>query len=56
MVISPESYYEMNQKGRSAEQNMSAIRGLKREIGRLRNTIEHPDVGPEPVMRPSGST
>ena len=56
MMISPESYYEMNLKGKTAEQIMSIIRGLKQEIGHLKNTMEHPDYGSEPVMRPSEAT
>ena len=40
MMISPESYYEMNLKGKTAEQIMSAIRGLKNEIGHLKNVME----------------
>ena len=53
MMISPEAYYEFNLKGKSAEQIMSAIRGLKQEIGHLKNTMEHPDYGHEPIMHPS---
>lgn len=45
MMISPESYYEMNLKGKTAEQIMSAIRGLKNEIGHLKNVMEHPNYG-----------
>ena len=56
MMISPEAYYEINLKGKSAEQIMSAIRGLKQEIGRLKNIMEHPDYGTEPVMCPSEAT
>ena len=56
MMISPESYYEMNLKGKAAEQIMSAIRGLKNEIGHLKNVMEHPDYGSEPIMCPSEST
>ena len=47
MMISPETYYEMNLKGKTAEQIMSAIRGLKNEIGHLKNLMEHPDYGTE---------
>ena len=32
MMISPETYYEMNLKGKTAEQIMSAIRGLKNDL------------------------
>ena len=56
MMISPESYYEMNLKGKTAEQIMSAIRGLKNEIGHLKNVMEHPDYGTEAIMCPSEST
>ena len=56
MMISPESYYEMNLKGKTAEQIMSAIRGLKNEIGHLKNVMEHPDYGSEPIMCPIEST
>ena len=56
MMISPESYYEMNLKGKNAEQIMSAIRGLKNEIGHLKNVMEHPDYGSELIACPSEST
>jgi hypothetical protein len=46
----------MNLKGKPADRIMSTIRGLKQEIGRLKNTMEHPDYGSEPVMRPSEAT
>lgn len=56
MMISPETYYEMNLKGKSAEQIMTAIRGLKQEIGRLKNTMEHPEYGTEVIICPSEAT
>lgn len=56
MMISPETYYEMNLKGKTADQIKCAIRGLKNEIGHLKNVIEHPDYGSEPIMCPSEST
>ena len=43
MMISPETFYEMNLKGKKADQIMTVIRGLKQEIGRLKNVVEHPD-------------
>ena len=43
MMICPETYYEEYLKGKNAEQIMTAIRGLKQEIGRLKNIAEHPD-------------
>ena len=38
-MISPESYYETYLKGKTKEQIMTAIRGLKQEIGHLKNTM-----------------
>ena len=43
MMICPETYYEEYLKGKNAEQIMTAIRGLKQEMGRLKNIAEHPD-------------
>lgn len=51
MMICPETFYEMNLKGKTAEQIMTTIRGLKQEIGRLKNTVEHPEY--ECTMHPS---
>ncbi|MFR2890294.1 hypothetical protein [Clostridium butyricum] len=56
MMISPESYYEEYLKGKTQEQIMTAIRGLKQEIGHLKNTMEHPNYGHEAIMYPSEST
>ena len=54
MMISPEGFYEMELKGKTPEQIMTVIRGLKREIGRLKNIVEHPDYGSrEWVIHPS---
>lgn len=53
MMISPEGYYEEYLKGKTAAQIMTAIRGLKNEIGHLKNTMEHPDYGSAPIMHPS---
>ena len=52
-MISPEGYYEEYLKGKNADQIMTAIRGLKQEIGHLKNTMEHPEYGREPIMHPS---
>ena len=46
MMISPEGYYEEHLRHKTADQITTIIRGLKREIGRLKNTIEHPDYAP----------
>lgn len=43
MMISPETFYELRLKGKTPEQIMTVIRGLKQEIGRLKNALEHPD-------------
>ncbi len=51
MMICPETFYEEHLKGKTAEQIMTVIRGLKQEIGRLKNIVEHPDY--ECTMHPS---
>ena len=43
MMISPETFYEENLKGKSAEKILSVIRGLKQTIGCLKDIMEHPD-------------
>jgi hypothetical protein len=53
MMICPETYYEMNLKGKDEKQLLSAIRGLKNEIGHLKNVMEHPDYKNAPIMHPS---
>ena len=53
MMISPESYYEMNIKGKTTEQILSAIRGLKNEMGHLKNVMERPDYSTEIIIHPS---
>lgn len=42
MMIGPEGYYIENLEGKTAEEIASKIRGLKREISRLKKTVEHP--------------
>ena len=56
MMISPESYYEFELKGKTEEEIMKSIRGLKREMGRLKNIMEHPDYANGPIIHPSEST
>lgn len=53
MMISPESYYEFYLKGKSQAEIITAIRSIKRIIGSLKNTMEHPDYGKYVTMRPS---
>lgn len=43
MMISPETYYEMNLKGQSQEEIMKKIRSLKIQIGQLKRSIENTD-------------
>jgi hypothetical protein len=56
MMISQEGYYEAYLKGKTKEQVMTAIRGLKQEIGRLKNMMESPDYGQVLIMHPSEDT
>ena len=44
MMISPETYYEMNMKGKSQEEIMKKIRSLKIQIRQLKRSIENTDV------------
>ena len=43
MMICPETFYEENLKGKSEREILAVIRGLKQKIGRLKNTLEHPN-------------
>ena len=43
MMICPETFYEYNLKGKTVDQIMTVIRSLKQQIGKLKNTMEHPD-------------
>jgi len=56
MMISPEGYYEDYLKGKMKEKIMTAICGLKQEMGRLKNTMKGPDYGQELIMHPSEDT
>lgn len=56
MMISPESYYEEYLKGKTKEQIMTTMRGLKQEIGRLKNTMEGPEYGFKEIVHPSEDT
>ena len=56
MMISPDGYYEEYLKGKNAAQIMTAIRGLKKEMGQLKNTMEHPDYNTKVAMCPSEDT
>ena len=56
MMISPESYYGEYLKGKTKEEIMTAIRGLKQEIGHLKNSMENPYDGLKTVIHPSEDT
>ena len=56
MMIGPEGYYEEYLSGKNKEQILTVIRGLKQEIGHLKNTMESPDYGVKPIMHPSEDT
>lgn len=43
MMISPETYYEMNLQGKSPKEIMEKIRSLKIQIGLLKRSIENAD-------------
>ena len=54
MMISPEGYYESELRGRTHEQILRKIAGLKRQIAALKRTMEHPDYAP--TMYPTEET
>lgn len=56
MMISPERYYEEHLKGKTKEEIMTSIRGLKQEIGHLKNSMENPYNDIKTVMHPSEVT
>lgn len=56
MMISPEIFYEMELKGKSADEIQSKIRRLKNEIGRLKSIIESQETNLEPFTCPLPST
>lgn len=43
-------------KSISKEEIMTAIRGLKQEIGRLKNTLENPDYDDKAIIHPDKFT
>ena len=55
-MISPGSHYEEYLKGKTKEEIITAIRGLKQEIGHLKNSMENPDYGVKPIINPSEDT
>ncbi len=56
MLISPDTYCAIYLKDRTPEQILSHIRGLKSQIGHLKNVMEHPDYPNQPHSKPSENT
>lgn len=56
MMISPECYYEEFLKGKSNDDILSAIRGLKQELGRLKNKLEGRSEDTDFLVHPSIET
>ncbi len=56
MMISPETYCKEYLEGKTKEQIITVIRGLKQEIGRLKNSMEGPDTSLKIIMHPSEDT
>ena len=55
-MIRSEGHYEEYLKGKDEKQIMRAIRGLKQEIGRLKNIMESPDYDSKVIIKPSERT
>lgn len=53
MMISPETYYEAYLKDKTTDEIIRKIRGLKKQIGHLKNVMEHPEYGSAPIIHPS---
>lgn len=53
MMMSSESFYEENLKGRSTEEISAQIDGLRREIAELKAALRSPDHYSEPQIMPS---
>ncbi len=56
MMISPETYYEENLKGKSADEIIACIEDLRKEIDDLKATIGDPEHGLKPHIMPDEST
>lgn len=54
MMISPETFYFEHLEGKSVDEIQRVIRGLKQEIGRLKNIAEHPQY--QCMIMPNEST
>ena len=53
MMIGPDTYYEMNLKGRDKEYILSAIREMQDEIARLKELMENPENKHRDIIHPS---
>ncbi|MDD6646324.1 MAG: hypothetical protein PUF60_00715 [Firmicutes bacterium] len=53
MMIGPDTYYEINLKGKDKEYILSAIREMQDEIARLKELMENPDHKDRTLMYPS---
>ena len=56
MMISPETFYEEDLKGKSAGEILRIIKSLKREINRLKKIAESNDMFPEKMICPDPLT
>lgn len=56
IMISPETYYEFELKGKGQKEILSRIRSLKREISRLKRELENPEDDTEIMILPSPLT
>ena len=53
MMIGPDTYYEMNLKGRDKDYILSAIIEMQNEIARLKELMENPDNKHRDIVHPS---
>ena len=53
MIIGPDTYYEMNLKGRDKDYILSAIIEMQDEIARLKELMENPDNKHRDIVHPS---
>lgn len=56
MMISPDAFYEREIKGKDQATILRVINRLKREIAKLKHTMEHPDYDTEVIKHPSEYT
>ena len=55
MMISPETFYEMDLKGKTIEEILTVISRLKKKMARLKKIMEHPNYANAPKFCPSES-